>query len=212
MKKIIKIFIISISIIIVSYVINCSRNYLIINNLLENAQNFKISNNYELKQNSLSTATDNIEWEVLSQYYCKDNVYLYKNSTILTRNLNKEITNYGVWHDYNSNEHIEFLYDNDNNLIEDKLIDKEDLEFSPLSSIIFDNFSNIDLLKSFIFKENDLYKIVTFYSTFKSIMYINSNTGIIEKLNYIYENSSYTLINLYKENVVTDEIMKKPNF
>ena len=211
MKKIIKFFIIIISIIIILYLINFFRNYLIINELLVKAKNFKISNNYELKQTSLSTSVDNISWEVLSEYYCKDNIYLYKNTTTLTKNLNKETTTYGVWHNKNSNEHIEFIYDN-NSLMKDEVIDKEKLELPPLSSLVFNNFSDLNYLKSIVLKENDVYKIQIFHKNYKSILYINSNTGIIESLNYIYNDSSYTLINSYEENIITDEMIKKPNF
>lgn len=214
MKKILKLIVIIISICIILYVINCFRNFFIINNLKEISKNFIIPNNYKLEQSSLSAAEDNIEWKVLSEYYFKDNIYLYKNNTTLTQNSNEETTSYGVWHDNNLNEHIEFLYDNNDNLIKDELIDKENLEIPPLSTFTFSNYniSSIDYLKTIIYKEQELYKIVTLYKDYKSTVFVNNNSGIIEKMEILYNSSIYSLTNIYEENVVTEEIIEKPNF
>lgn len=211
MKKIFKLILFMIIILIILYTINCFKNFLIINKLSEISNTHNSSNNYKILQNSSSIGNDNISWEILTEYYFKDNVYLYKNSTVLTKNSNKEISTHGVWHDTNSNEHIEFLYDNENNLIKDEVIDKENLN-SPLDTIFYrnNNFSNI--LKSIIVKENENYKIITYYQDVKEINYINYNTGIIEKNLKIYSNSTYSLTNTYEENIVTSEILKKPNF
>lgn len=214
MKKLFKLLVIIISICVIFYIINCFRNYFIINNLSKISKNYTIPNNYKLNQTSLSIANDNTEWKVESEYYFKDNIYLYKNNTLLSQNSNKEINRYGVWHNNNSNEHIEFLYDDNNNLIKDELIDKENLEIPPLSTFTFCNYniSNIDFLKTIIYKEQELYKIITLYKDYKSTIWVNNNSGIIEKLEYIYNNLTYSLTNIYEENVVDEEIIIKPNF
>ena len=211
MKKILKLILFMIIILIILYTINCFRNFLIINKLSEISNTHNSSNNYKILQNSFSIDNENTSWEVLAEYYFKDNIYLYKNNTVLTRNSNKETTKYGVWHDTISNEHIEFLYDNENNLIKDELIDKENLS-SPLDNIFYNNNNFSNILKSIITKENGNYKIITYYKDIKEINYINYKTGLIEKKFIIHNTSTYSLTNTYEENIVTSEILKKPNF
>lgn len=211
MKKSKKVFIILVIIFVILFCINCVRNYFIFNKLFEKSNSFDFSNNYKIVQKSNSMGTDNVIWDVVSEYYCKDNIYLYKNNTILTQNSNKEITKYGVWDNKNSNEHIEFLYDDDNNIIKDELIDKENLEI-PLNTIIFSNNNFSNIFKSIILSENETYKITSYYNEFKEIIYVNKNTGLIDELSYIYNNSLYTITNTYEKNVVTSEMVEKPNF
>ena len=212
MRKVLKIIIIIIVILILLYAIFCFRNYFIIKKLLEKSRNLDVANNYKIVQNISATTVD-----ILGEFYLKDNNYLYKENRTWKEDSENELDNYAIWYDSNTNEFIEFMYDDNNNLVQQEVVHK--LETLPIDTITFykhDNFSDgnfYNILKTIISKEGDYYKITTYFSDEKDIIYVNQDSGVIEKFSIVRsDNTTYTVTSSYEANVVTDEMIEKPIF
>ena len=60
----------------------------------------------------------------------EDNIYLYKENRTSKEDSENELDNYAIWYDSNTNESIEFMYDDNNNLVRQEVVHK--LETLPI--------------------------------------------------------------------------------
>lgn len=205
MKKIIKIMIIILIIAVLLFIINLTRNYIVINKLCNLQNNFDFGNNFFIKIDyKLEPATS-------TEIYVKDNTYLLKQI------FNGEILEVD-YHNFDTDEL--YVYERDSNGFLVGVESKNEINYnSALENVLFlKNYDNakFELVKNNLFniiaKENNCYKLKILNDI---VIYINKDSGIVEKqVNlYHYDNEQkvkdnqviYEIV-LEKDKVVDDDI------
>lgn len=202
MKKFLKYFIISFTIILAIILINCIRNFIIIKKIFNLGDNFTVCNNYKITENIKTDLS-----EIKTSYYCKDNIHLLESTTYFANESTYNI----VWYDESNNDFISLTKDENENLIEDNsitsiesLLTIEDYIFSKP----FDNYISIFSKNIFciIVSEDNCYKIKSPTNS-SEYFYINKETGLIQKLTNSYSYLEF----IYTINTVKDSDIIKPS-
>lgn len=196
MKK--KIFLAILIILIVVFLINLGRNFLILKKIFDSNDEFKnhLSDNYLFEET--------IEFSNGSFSSLQNTLYFY-NGTYLLRTYYDNIPYTVHWYNSSSNELVSF--DEDGSTDNDFTNFTEDINHIFLNNLNNENITISTILCQNLFTpfsiENNYYIIKANNST----MYINKETCLIEKI----LSATTTLSFKIQENIVTNENVTKPN-
>ena len=110
MKKIIKIIFFILLLVIILLVINNIRNFILLNNIWKNNNEFELLSNYYVLYEIKSEMGNS-----KSEYYRKDSIYLVRHESWLNNQEGKNINIY--WKNIETNEHIALETDANGNLV-----------------------------------------------------------------------------------------------
>lgn len=186
------------------FILNSVRNLMILNNLFEKNERFQMPLNYKIIQ-TINIKEKNRVTNIIDEYYEKDNIFL-----CVSRMKNENVENIKKIY-YDEKERVyKSIYSNENNEIISDNIDKKSV-ISPIYGLFFkrESYDYKSILKmcfSIIKSENNCYRIIKIDNS-DGYIYINSETGLIEKIESITENSVSYIDFQYEENCVTEELI-----
>lgn len=191
MRKIFKYIIILFLLVVLIFIVNIFRNYIILKNIYELGNNIEIGENYRIKMQSITSIGTSV-----MNYYYMDNKYLY------IEELNNNYNSF-IFHNLDTDEYSEFSANENGELIPVDNPNENDKSNIIDGMIYCKSYDFFDLFKKNFFKiikeDNENYIL----NVFNQDEYVNKSNGLLTKIKS--EKNNIDMEITFEENTVNEK-------